>query len=135
MLTRTRWPFFETAGLPAAWRAVSASVFSSESRASKAASVALAGAMTARPLVASTSAFSLSGKGPFQAAPTIIGTPRERASMATWLFGLPSDSTIAPPRLQSSDRKTEGGRSWAKRMLPGGGESFVSSPVMQARTR
>ena len=44
-------------------------------------------------------------------SPTTIGTPRERASMATWLAALPAFSAMPPPELQSVSRKRVGAMS------------------------
>ena len=53
-------------------------------------------------------------------SPTTIGTPRERASMATWLAVLPAVSAMPPPRLQSVSRKRVGAMSSPNRMAPAG---------------
>jgi len=52
--------------------------------------------------------------------PTTIGTPRERASMATWLAVLPAFSAMPPPWLQSVSRKRVGAMSSPHRMAPEG---------------
>ena len=64
---------------------------------------------------------------------TIIGTPRARASIATWELGLPSNNATPPPS-QVISRKREGGKSVATMMEPGG-TAAVASPHMRRNTR
>ena len=62
-------------------------------------------------------------------SPTTIGTPRERASIATWLVGLPRNSASPPPPVQSISRKRDGGRSSAQTIAPPGiFSACLSSP-------
>ena len=66
------------------------------------------GPMRTRPFAPSTIASdALPGGAGRSPTPTTIGTPRPRASTATWLVGLPSARTMAPP-VQSVARKREG---------------------------
>ena len=51
---------------------------------------------------------------------TTIGMPRARASIATWLVGLPRSSARPPPPDQSISRKRDGGRSSAQTIAPRG---------------
>ena len=53
-------------------------------------------------------------------SPTTIGTPRERASIATWLAELPFVSAMPPPADQSVARKRVGAMSSPNRIAPGG---------------
>ena len=55
--------------------------------------------------------------------PTTIGTPRERASIATWLAALPPESAMPPPADQSVSRKRVGVTSSPTRIAPGGSAS------------
>ena len=52
--------------------------------------------------------------------PTTMGTPRARASSATWLVGLPPASAMAAPACQSMPRKRDGGKSSATSTVPAG---------------
>ena len=52
--------------------------------------------------------------------PTTMGTPRARASKATWLVGLPPASAMAAPACQLMPRNRDGGRSRATRTVPAG---------------
>ena len=67
---------------------------------------------------------------------TTIGTPRARASIATWLVGLPCSRARPPPADQSISRKRDGGRSSAAITAPGGiAASAPASPLSAPRTR
>ena len=62
---------------------------------------------------------------------TTIGMPRARASIATWLVGLPCNSARPPPPDQSISRKRDGGRSSAQTTPPLG--IFSGSPSSPRR--
>ena len=60
----------------------------------------------------------------------MAGTPRDRASIATWLVALPSVSASPPPRDQSMARKRDGARSTAATIAPGGTSATGSDPAI-----
>ena len=67
--------------------------------------------------------------------PTIIGTPRDLARVATWLDTLPAVKAMPPPRLQSVMRKREGVKSLPTRIAPSGVVASTCLPLIVARTR
>ena len=117
--TATLTPSAVTAGL---WRnaaAACAARFACVARVSNAACVAGSGSSQSCARSPSTKAVAPAGSSRGSTpSPTIIGTPRARASVATWPCALPCVSAMAPPRLQSVDRKREGERSRASRIAP-----------------
>ena len=119
IMTRIGTPSRVRAGSrsPSLSRAVRATV--SARVASKAAQSSAVGLSTIRPASPSTMATSSSPTsiGPM---PTTIGTPRERASMATWLEALPANSARPPPPAQSTDRNRLGVTSSPASTAPGG---------------
>ena len=65
---------------------------------------------------------------------TTMGMPRARASIATWLVGLPRNSARPPPRDQSISRNRDGGRSSAQTTAPLGIFSASPSPPRKVRS-
>ena len=91
------------------------------------------GASTMPPCSASSSATPARSTGE-AAEPTTIGTPRERASMATWLAGCRL-AVRCRRRLQSVARKRVGAMSSPIRMAPAGGTSPPRSGARSTRSR